>query len=259
MDLNIDLMGPSPRSHSPPLPPPSSPSPPSSSSEKLFSICNHLLTAITSSVAALPVGIRRLTRTLFLLPSSSRATDPLMAMHDPSSPHRVTSDYLFLNWLINAVMHPEHYHLLPLLPPLSPLHRRNLQVVATVLIKLMSGSRFVFESGRLATLNDFLDEWRGRVVAFIEEVVDVAAGDVPPHPTPPLIEEEGGIIALLPNDLFSLHSMMAAWKREEVDARKAERLLERERRKSNPLPHPPPLTLPLLPPRRPRVSVGGVR
>ena len=242
MDLNIDLMGPSPRSHSPQSPSPasSSSSSVSSSSEKLFSVCSHLLTAITSSVSAMPVGIRRLTRLLFTLPcGGSRSSDPLQAMHDPSSPHRVTSDYLFLNWLINAVMHPEQYGLLPFLPPLTPLHRRNLQVVATVLIKLMSGSRFVFDSGRLVTLNDFLDQWRGRVVRFIEEVVVVAADD-----TAAAGQAEGAqavmdvdeteLIAMLPNDLFCLHSMLLSWVKDDVDRGKAERQAERARRKLNP-------------------------
>ena len=238
IDLNIDLMGSSPRAAKPAA------ANSSSVSDRLFNICSHLLEAITGSVASMPHGIRRITRLLFTLgsspssASSASSSDPLTAMHDPASPYRITSDYLFLNWLINAVMHPELYHLLPLSPPLSPLHRRNLQVVATVLIKLMSGSRFVFEGGRLAVLNDFLDAWRGRVVSFIEECCDLrdekdtAAGrglqQTETQAKPELsaglpASASAGVIAMLPNDLFCLHWLLLAWKKDEVEAAKAEK------------------------------------
>ena len=256
VDLNIDLMGPSPRS--------AGPAPAGSSAgagEKLFGICGHLMDAIVSSAAAMPPGMCRLTRLLFRLgcsasptaaPSSTTTTG---LMSSPSSPYRLVSDYLFLNYLINALMHPSSYSLLPLSsPPLSPLHRRNLQVVATVLIKVMSGSRFVFEGGRLQQLNEAVEGWRERVIRFIDGLVEEeagAVGEVKDEEAEEIGEESGEgeweeegvgegeevvdrVIAMLPNDLFCLHWVLLGWKQDEVERGRVQRQAERDRRKATP-------------------------
>ena len=266
VDLNIDLMGPSPRSAGPPTAG-SSAVAGGGAGEKLFGICGHLMDAIVSSAAAMPPGMRRLTRLLFRLGSSatsstaSFSTSTTGLMSSPSSPYRLVSDYLFLNYLINALMHPSSYSLLPLSsPPLSPLHRRNLQVVATVLIKVMSGSRFVFEGGRLQQLNEAVEEWRERVIRFIDGLVD----DDEAGSTAVELKEEGEevgeesgegeweeegvgedrevvdrVIATLPNDLFCLHWVLLGWKRDEVERGRAQRQLEREQRKASSALHSP--------------------
>ena len=263
-DLNIDLMGPSPRSADGLA---AAAGGGSGAGEKLFGICGHLMDAIVSSAVAMPPGMRRLARLLFRLGSaaspaatpSSTSTTGLMS--SPSSPYRLVSDYLFLNYLINALMHPSSYSLLPLSSsPLSPLHRRNLQVVATVLIKVMSGSRFVFEGGRLQQLNEAVEEWRERVIRFIDGLVadddddetatDEAEAEEAEEGGEGGWEEEGAaegdeavdrVIAMLPNDLFCLHHILLGWKRDAVERGRAQRQAERDRRKTsppNPLPSP---------------------
>ena len=260
VDLNIDLMGPSPRSAGPPAVAGSA-----GAGEKLFGICGHLMDAIVLSTAAMPPGMRRLARLLFRLGSSASPTTTQSStsttglMSSPSSPYRLVSDYLFLNYLINALMHPSSYSLLPpASPPLSPLHRRNLQVVATVLIKVMSGSRFVFEGGRLQQLNEAVEEWRERVIRFIDGIVEeedtveaaseLKEEEVGEESGEGEWEEEGvgegeevvdRLIAMLPNDLFCLHWMLLGWKRDEVERGRVQRLAERDRRRSTPALHSP--------------------
>ena len=270
VDLNIDLMGPSPRSAGPP---PASSAVGGGAGEKLFGICGHLMDAIVSSAAAMPPGMRRLARLLFRLGSAASPTTSSSSisttglMSSPSSPYRLVSDYLFLNYLINALMHPSSYSLLPLsAPPLSPLHRRNLQVVATVLIKVMSGSRFVFEGGRLQQLNEAVEEWRERVIRFIDGLVDddeeteaseLKGGEEEEEAEENEVGEESGegeweeegvgegeevvdrVIAMLPNDLFCLHWVLLGWKRDEVERGRAQRQADRERRRNTAALHSP--------------------
>ncbi len=73
--------------------------------------------------------------------SSSSSNTSISDLHILNIRTSIISDFAFLNWVINALMFPELYNLGPMYP-ISAISRRNLQVVGTVLIKLMNGSRF---------------------------------------------------------------------------------------------------------------------
>ena len=163
----------------PPLAPPagascsSSRSPPllhGRSSGNLYSLCTTLLEKLEQNLDLMPLSMRSMAREMAKLcakanaaagvagaesasavSSPSRTSSASLLPHDPNFEHvstRLLSDYLFLNWIVNALMFPEAY--LNRLGggnltdnyPISPLAKRNLQAIGTVLIKLTSGSRF---------------------------------------------------------------------------------------------------------------------
>ncbi len=92
----------------------------------LLEICTNCLGAITSSLSIMPLGIRYIATILSKLVVESTGIG-------------ILSDFLFLQWIVNAFWNPGD---LAGVYTISPTSRSNLEAVGTVLLKLMSGSRF---------------------------------------------------------------------------------------------------------------------
>lgn len=248
MDLNVDLMGASPRigsvtggdhdddgddtekSHARER----------ASSERLFEICGLMLDEILSKLQFIPYGIRVVARTLSQLTAQQQQTSPSSqsspssSFPSPSSPSdsaifdtsssRIVNDFIFLNWLVNAVMFPEMYQLTGS-NPVSMLARRNLQAIGTVLIKLTSGSRFsaYAHHSQHTPLSHFLEQYQPRVAQFLRQLVmvDDTAMRMDHNQSELVTNSKSALgmidatqldpIALLPNDLYAFHGLIRCY------------------------------------------------
>jgi hypothetical protein len=95
----------------------------------LLDICAKCLETITSSLSIMPYGIRYIAGVLARLAANSAT----------SRTSGILSDFLFLHWIVNAFWNPGD---LSDVYPMSSSARSNLEAVGTVILKLMSGSRF---------------------------------------------------------------------------------------------------------------------
>jgi Vacuolar sorting protein 9 (VPS9) domain/GTPase-activator protein for Ras-like GTPase len=179
-------------------------------------VCGQLIHAVLKSLPMLPHGIRYVAKLVASMSDDGKSDQGQGEESDDTSHSgwtprlRSVSDFLFINWVVNAIMFPEN-HQLSGPRPISQNARRNLQVVGTVLIKLMSGSRFTaFQQQHLAVLNQFLDELEPRMQSFLSKLLQVALPSEyyeseqlvdPMHRQFP--------IALLPNDTFAIHALMS--------------------------------------------------
>jgi hypothetical protein len=92
----------------------------------LLEICANCLDLITSSLSIMPFGVRIIATLLSKLVVESSGIG-------------ILSDFLFLQWIVNAFWNPGD---LAGVYTVSSSARSNLEAVGTVLLKLMSGSRF---------------------------------------------------------------------------------------------------------------------
>lgn len=104
----------------------------------LLEICTKCLQAITSSISIMPYGIRYIAFVLSRLASGS------------SGGIGILSDFLFLHWIVNAFWNPGE---LSDIYPISSSARSNLEALGTVILKLMSGSRFSSFDNNLKTVS----------------------------------------------------------------------------------------------------------
>jgi hypothetical protein len=134
----------------------------------LFEVCTIILEKLEMHIDAIPISLRRLTRDMAKMSwnaanqsKSNQSMDFSLPLDEllPFDPNfelpttRLLSDFFFLNWIVNALMFPEGYSIRNVSIgmdntgltdgfPVSPIAKRNLQAIGTVLIKLTSGSRF---------------------------------------------------------------------------------------------------------------------
>jgi hypothetical protein len=126
----------------------------------LLSICDRLLNSIVSSAPFLPKEIRFFSKFL----CSQVDQDSL----------RFLNDFLFLHWIVNCFWNPGW---LADNLPISLPGRANLEAIGTVLLKLISGSRFSEFDDGLNTVNTFLESWMPKVSQFSSCVIDVPLSD----------------------------------------------------------------------------------